>query len=276
MTVALGLVCADGVIVASDSNSIMGNVSRQAVKVHALKNAPAVWTASGSVYVIEEVEEAISKLEAQIPDDPATNQIKRALVEGEKALIRSQVGGAIHKAVKDCYDLALPHGAGTGAAPGHHVFGSDFLVLGWTTGTPYFLEFAQDAQMNWHTAAGFFAVGSGGEFALVANALMAHYVEGDPLAVEDGLLLAWRTIDTTSTVSSHFLGGPVQIAVADENGARVLDDAEIEEVKTAVAGWKAIERDSIRRRKSPDAPEPEALPAVEPDTPNEATSSTTS
>lgn len=264
MTVALGLVCADGVVVASDSLATMGNVARPAVKVYAMDVAPAIWTAAGSVYVIEEVQDALANLEKDVSKD-APNPVKRAFLDPDLAGIKLKVGGAIHKAVKTCYDLALPHGAGTGLAVDHHVFSSEFLVLGWANETPYFLEFAHDAQMNWHTEAGFYAVGSGGEFATVANALMAHYVEGEPLAVEDGLLLAFRTIETICSVSSSSVGGPVQLAVADKDGARVLGDSEIEEVKTAVAGWKEVERDSIRRRKTPDSDERESLPEVAPE-----------
>jgi hypothetical protein len=240
-----------------------GNVARLAVKVHAFRLAPAVWTASGSVYVIEDVETALNELEAEL-DREGPNPVKRAFFDPDEAMIRQKIGGAIHKAVKSCYDLALPHGPGTGIA-GRHAFASDFLVLGWANQKPYFLEFAHDGQMNWHTHEGFYAVGSAGDFATVANALMAHYIEGEPLAVEDGLLLAWRTIDTTCGVSSHFVGGPVQIAVVDSDRQRVLDEAEIEEVKTAVAGWKEVERDSIRRRKTPEPEGPDRLPEVIPD-----------
>ncbi len=265
MTVAIGLVCSDGVVVATDTNAVCGGTVRPTVKVHAFLNAPTLWTASGSVYVIEDVEAALAELDENDLSRDGPNPVKRALVQGDKAQIRQKVGGAIHKAVEACYGNALPHGVNTGVQ-GRHSFASDFLVLGWSIENgPYFLEFAHNAEMNWHTDAGFFAIGSGGEFAMVANALMAHYVEGEPLAVEDGLLLAWRTIDTTCSVSSALLGGPVQLAVADKDGARALSDAAIEEVKTAVAGWKEIERESIRRRKSSEPEQPDELPTVKRD-----------
>ena len=57
MTIAVGLVCSDGVIIASDSMASSGNVAVHADKVYRLDHLPVVWSASGSVYVIEEVEQ---------------------------------------------------------------------------------------------------------------------------------------------------------------------------------------------------------------------------
>ena len=45
MTVALGLVCSDGVLVASDSMASNGRVASAAIKVHRLDKRPIVWTA---------------------------------------------------------------------------------------------------------------------------------------------------------------------------------------------------------------------------------------
>jgi len=127
-----------------------------------------------------------------------------------------------------------------------HPFASDFLLLGFAGGTPYFLEVAHDGQLNWHHDAGFYAVGSGGEFASVARALMAHYVEGDDLPVELGLQLAYRTIANTIEVSSQYVSLPVQLAAVDAAGARVLDEGDVERVKQAVQGWMKIEAETLR------------------------------
>jgi ATP-dependent protease HslVU (ClpYQ) peptidase subunit len=88
--------------------------------------------------------------------------------------------------------------------------------------TPYFFEVAHDGQRNWHTAAKFYAIGSGGDFASVANALMEHYLEGEELTVNLGMRLAFRTIKATCRVSSQYVREPVQLAVVDKNGARTL------------------------------------------------------
>jgi hypothetical protein len=104
---------------------------------------------------------------------------------------------------------------------------------------------AVDGQINWHTEHRFYAVGSGGEFASVAHGLMSHYISDD-LTLEHGKLLAYRTIDTTINVSSSGVGPPVQIAICDNNGPRILDDDEIKAVSTAVDRWKELEVETLR------------------------------
>lgn len=76
---------------------------------------------------------------------------------------------------------------------------------------------------------------------------MAHYVEGEPLPVDLGLDVAYRTIATTIEVSSQWVGFPVQLAVADKDGARVLESDDVERVKEAVQSWIKVEADTLRR-----------------------------
>lgn len=238
MTVAIGLVCSDGVIVASDSMASSGNTARPICKVFAEEDLRCVWTAAGSVYVIEEVEQVIR---AAAKD----GQIKPSCISPDLSGIRSRLASKITEKMKQCYDSALPFGLHQQINQQHHPFITDFLLLGWSRETPWFLEIDNTGQLNWHTSAGFAAVGSGGEFASVAQALMKHHVEGRPISVDDGLLVAYRAIQTTCEVSSHHVGLPVWLAVATTEGCRVLDRAETQEVEDSVEGWKQIERDSL-------------------------------
>lgn len=258
MTVALGLVCSDGVVVASDSMATDGATARPVCKVYAENDLQLVWTASGSVYVIEEVEAAIAKT----AKEKAVQAICRA---PDLAGIRSRLGDPITAAMQKCYGSALPFGLNQLVNQAHHPFFSDFLLLGWSRSTPWFLEIAQDGQRNWHTTSGFATVGSGGAFASVAQGLMAHYLEGERVPVEDGLLVAYRAIATTCAVSSSHVGLPVWLAVATEGEARVLDRAEVDEVGAGVTGWKHLERDTLRTlRAKPETPE--ELPRFEEET----------
>lgn len=249
MTVALGLVCSDGVVVASDSMATNGPTARPVCKVYAETDLKLVWTASGSVYVIEEVEAVISKT----AKDRAVQAVCR---EPDLSGIRNRLGDPITAAMQKCYGSALPFGHTQQINQAHHPFVSDFLLLGWSRSTPWFLEIAQDGQKNWHTTSGFATVGSGGAFASVAQGLMAHYLEGERVPVEDGLLVAYRAIATTCAVSSSHVGMPVWLAVATEDKARVLDRAEVDEVGAGVSGWKHLERDTLRTlRAKPETPE---------------------
>jgi len=118
-------------------------------------------------------------------------------------------------------------------------------VTGYIQGTPYLLEVANDGQVNWHTDEGFYAIGSGGAFAAVAQGLMKHYLDAGPLPLQYRMQLAYRTIETACDVSSMFVRTPVQLATVDKNGARVLDHSEIEQLKDEVTGWKQLERDAL-------------------------------
>jgi hypothetical protein len=77
-----------------------------------------------------------------------------------------------------------------------------------------------------------------------AHALMRHYATED-LTLEKGLKLAYRTIQTTIDVSPAGVGPPVQMAVCDASGARILDSDEINEIALAVDGWKVLERETL-------------------------------
>jgi hypothetical protein len=102
--------------------------------------------------------------------------------------------------------------------------------------------------VNWHTNEGFCAIGSGGAFAAVAQGLMKHYLDGGPLPLQYGMQLAYRTIETACEVSSMWVRVPVQLAIVDKDGPRVLDHAEIEQLKDEVVGWKQLERDTLWRK----------------------------
>jgi 20S proteasome alpha/beta subunit len=239
MTVAIGLVCSDGVLVASDSMGSSGMVAtRASVKVHAARHLPLIWTAAGSQYVAEEVGIALQGIDKMGAD----GSLPKIWLNGDLNNIRSSIKGAVHPAVKRSYESAL--GSPPGQVP--QQFASDFLVLGVAAGTPLFLEIAADGQVNWHTGEGFYAVGSGGEFAAVARGLMAHHVSSGALPLKLGQLLAYRVIDTVCSVSASFVGLPVQMAVVNDTGARVLDQAEIDEIGVGVERWKELEADTLR------------------------------
>jgi 20S proteasome alpha/beta subunit len=247
MTVALGLVCSDGVLVASDSMASDGPVASNAVKVHSFDHQPIVWTASGSVFVIEEAAQQLAELEKQVRQNPA---VQAAFGEPNLPVIRQNMASCLKQTMAQCYGSALPFGAKQQINGAHHPFITDFLVTGYAQAIPYLLEVANDGQVNWHTDTGFYAIGSGGTFAAVAQGLMKHYLDAGPLPLQYGMQLAYRTIETACDVSSMFVRTPVQLAIVDKNGARVLDHGEIEQLKDEVMGWKQLERDALWRKVS--------------------------
>jgi hypothetical protein len=235
-----------------------GQTASSHCKVYVEPDLALAWTAAGSVYVIEEVGVTISSMATQDP-------VRVFCREPNHPLIRSSFGGAVTQKLRQCYASALPFGIQQQVNNAVHPFISDFLLLGWAQATPWFLEISHDGQMNWHTKARFAAVGSGGPFASVAQALMEHYLEGPSVTVEDGLLLTYRTIATTCAVSPGGVGLPVWLAVVTDKGARILERAEVEQVGTSVDGWKLVEKDAFLslRAKPSTPPETVDLPKLE-------------
>lgn len=265
MTVAIGLVCKDGVLVASDSMASDPQTAHKRTKVFRLDCCPVVWTAAGSVYVIEEVEAALITLDGKRGADGGP---PLAFAKPDLTGLRNSLKASIHGAMKKSYESALssapfPPGA---IAVG---FETEFIVCGYANGTPWLLDFGRNGQVNWSTTPGFSAVGSGGPFATVAHGLMAHYLAA-PLSLKLGMMVAYRAIETTCEVSRGDVGMPVQIALVDSSGARVLDDDEVREVGDAVSGWKTVEGETLRMSvKDAQAGAKEDLPSIE-DEPEEA------
>jgi 20S proteasome alpha/beta subunit len=239
MTVALGLVCSDGVLVAADSMGSDGPIASVSQKVRAFENIPGIWTASGAVYVMEEVTLGLRELDNE-GSTPPLSLYTTPLPDAIRKRLHGKVQPIMMKAYSTALNVAPPQPGGLVSIP----FATDFLFLGYANGTPWFYELSHDGQVNAHAVRGFKSVGSGGPFAAVAQALMSHYLVTD-LTLEQGLMLAYRAIDTTIEVSAAHVGPPVQIAVCDDDGARILTDDELDALKVQVARWKEIERESL-------------------------------
>lgn len=239
MTVALGLVCKDGVLVASDSMGSDGHTASISTKVRAFGRSPVIWTASGSQYVIEEVTAAFEQLDLSGSADAPL----QAFTTPTLPALRAKLNNSAIPTMRKAYENAL---STTPIPPGaiHNNFVSNFLVLGFSNETPWFLEINHDGQLNWHTERGFYATGSGGPFATVARGLMGHYL-GDELTLEQGKMVAYRAISTTIEVSSSGVGPPVQLAICDKDGQRTLRADEIDSIEVSVERWKELERQSL-------------------------------
>ncbi|GAA1562469.1 hypothetical protein GCM10009789_14570 [Kribbella sancticallisti] len=239
MTVAVGLVCSDGVLVASDSMATGEGVAAHSIKVRQFGRSPIIWTAAGSVFVMEEVTTVLEKEDlAGTPEAP-----KAAYTKPDLPAIRNSLHTPINTAMRKAYAKEL-YGPPSTDGQLRIMFRTDFLMLGHANDTSWFLEFAGDGQVNWHTDARFYAVGSGGPYATVAHALMSHYI-GDGVTLEQGKLIAYRAIQTTIEVSPSGVGLPVQMAICDNSGARILEKPELDQIGFAVDGWKVLERETL-------------------------------
>lgn len=252
MTVAVGMVCSDGVVIATDSQATSGEIAQPVVKARTIRGAPTVWCGAGMQYVIEEVEAALaSEIESHL-GGVGNNRRKRMFREPNLDAIRSCLADVVRPAMKSCYQAVLPVVSPPGApVPRRHPFDTDFLFAGVVDDAKFLLEISGDGQLNWHTDRGFHALGTGGDFATVVMETMKPHLEEGPPELRLGQIVAYRAIDTTCTVSAE-LGGPVQMAMADNSGSRILDAQEIQAIKESVQRWKAEERNLLRSL--PDGP----------------------
>lgn len=247
MTVALGLVCLDGVLVASDSMATGQGFASTSIIVRTFKRIPAIWTAAGSVFVMEEVASSVGPGHRGRGwvSSRASGDLHDAEFAHDQKRLRDNINPVMRKAYAKALDLGPPeNGRLAISCP------AEFLFLGYANATAWFLELAADGQANRHTEPGFYAVGTGGPFATVARALMEHYTLGD-LTLAMVKRLAYREIDTTIRSSPSGVAGPVQIAVCDADGARVIGDEEIADLKAAVEGWKTLERETLHEAVQP-------------------------
>lgn len=234
MTVAIGLVCSDGVLVAADSMGHSNNIAVPMVKVRGLTNAPAVWTLAGSGYVGQEVERHVARMDHEWRDGAPD-----CWTVPDAAGVRDELAVRLRPVVRDAYEaLVTP----PGEKPARH--GSEFIFAGWGPDGPYMHQVHADLSISSHDRHPMATIGTGHEFAAVARALMDHHLTTPP-TLHLGKLLAYRTIESVCEVSSWGVALPVQLAVADRDGARVLDEAEIEEVGMAVERWKELEREAL-------------------------------
>jgi hypothetical protein len=238
-----------------------GEIARLETKVYKMESLPLVWTASGPSYVIEEVLAVLRDHETEAAQNAV---ILQNYIDPRPDRVRQNLGTVVRQKLLECYRAALPLGERFVSQEGKHKLATDLLFLGYSNDTAYFLEIAADGQMNWHTEHYFYAIGSGGPFASVAHALMRHYLAEGPLTLELGKRLAYRTIETTCEVSTSHVALPVRMAVVDSDGSKILSDGEIEELKTIVAGWKQIERETLGgETEIPASGEIDAIPEVD-------------
>jgi hypothetical protein len=235
-----------------------GPIATTGQKVFALTNLPVIWAGAGSTYTIGQFEAALHQLDAA--EENVTNIFKAP----NTRKIRNYLLGMSRQTLGNAYSGALPGGTNMRDQNGLHPMAAMFLVLGFANDVPYFFGLGYQGEIWWHTPSRFSAIGSGGSFAQVANALMSHYLEGVEIDVDLGLMFAFRAVETTCAVSSGNVGLPVKLAIADSQNARVLSDAELEAVAESVSRWKQVERDSLTfPQEAPPQATPEALPVLE-------------
>lgn len=246
MTLVIALLCQDGVILASDSQSteMTGAVRFDVPKVFPLTSR-ALWGGSGMVQVIRDIGIALDKarpaLEAGVPE------IGQALAE--------LVGPELVRHYNNYVQVPM-----TNPNPPR----TSLLACGFSHQTGgWIVEVDENNAYSHYGDRGFHAIGSAAGFAQLANALMAHFqVKDKPLNL--GKLVAYRAMDTAINTSAYGVGPPIQMWTVEAAGVHQLSADELAELRASVGGWMALESATLsdflkEPEPVPETPMPEAI-----------------
>jgi 20S proteasome alpha/beta subunit len=226
VTVVLALRCANGVVLASDSQITDPGrgLTYPAQKLHTL-GKHAAWGGSGSRAVLYDIEQIFT-------DQP------------DSVLESKNIGHALQSRIlpilKHHYEnfIADVPGQETGGTPATYV-----LAAGYVGDTPFIIDVDPNGLIGHHEETGFQAVGSGSAMAQQAHALLSHFRMSER-DVDYGVLAALRVLDALDASSSS-VGGPMDICRITADGAKHLSEREVEGVRRQVNRWVEREQQAL-------------------------------
>jgi 20S proteasome alpha/beta subunit len=228
MTVVLAIKCANGIVLASDSQITDPGrgLSYPAQKLHPL-GGHAAWGGSGSRAVLYDIE--------QIFHDEAD-----AVVEAKN--IGHALQAKVLPVLKHHYDGFIPE------VPGQEKAGTPatyLLAAGYVDDEPFIIDLDPNGLLGHHEVTGFQAIGSGAPMAQQAHALLAHFrmTERD---LDYGVVAALRVLEALDA-SSPSVGGPMDICRLTPEGAHHLTPDEVKDVGRQVNRWVDLEQEALDR-----------------------------
>ena len=247
MTLIVALACRDAVVMAADSQATelqgtnIGAAVRHGQEKIRMLGPHMLWAASGTVGIIQDVEDALDQWAAANPSKlnlPA----KRMKPELVKVIVPT---------VKQAYGswIQVP---GQGNLPP----ATAVMVCGHTDGHRWILEISENGigEFKQH---GFASLGSAFNLAAVAAAMVSEYAAPTRTLIE-GRLLALRILETAVQAAAFGVGGDPMLGVVDASGAAILTDDEIRQLGDEVAQWKRLEAETLGEFIQ--APEPAFVP----------------
>lgn len=226
MTVVLAIKCANGIVLASDSQITDPGrgLTYPAQKLHSL-GTHAAWGGSGARAVLYDVEQTFD-------------------ADADAILEARNVGHALQSRVLPIFkhhyqnfivDVPGEEKAGT---PATYV-----LTAGYVGDQPFIIDIDPNGLVGHHEETGFQAIGSGAPLAQQAHALLAHFrmTERD---LDYGTVGALRVLDALDA-SSPSVGGPMDICRLTSDGATHLTPDEVDEVRAQVKRWVELEHHAL-------------------------------
>lgn len=226
MTVVLAVRCQDGLVIGADSQITEKDqgMTYPAQKLHPLGDH-AAWGGSGARGVLGELAEALTT---------KADEIIHAVDVGK------EIQACALPIFRHHYDHFIEDvpGLGDAGTPSAYV-----LAAGYSGDTPWIVEINPTGLIGRYEDVGFHAIGSGAPMAQQAGALLAHFrmVERP---VDYGVLAIVRVLDALA-ITSPSVGGPIDIARITPDGARHLDEGEIDKVRKRVETWEQREHEVL-------------------------------
>jgi 20S proteasome alpha/beta subunit len=233
MTLILALRHSDGLVLASDSQATAMTAS-QPVRLSTVDKLFLVrdavgWGASGSVGLIQQVQNAISSQDQGIVKDLENKGAETAA---------KRIFGLINPIQKEGIKGHISE-----LAPGQPPPNICCIFIGYARGDPFILEVDKSGLWQFHTEP-FFAIGSGDVFALHAVGSVAHY-HIEKLGQRETLALAFRTVHDAIDTAAFGLGGKVQLIAVTKNKASRLSDGDLDAIEDTVHVWKEKEVEAL-------------------------------
>lgn len=228
MTVVLAIRCADGLVMAADSQITddAREISYLASKLHPLGDT-AAWGGSGARSVLKELEDLFEQESDSVIQ---ADEVARALQDRVQPVLR-------HHYERYLEDVPGDEGAGTPA--------TYLLAAGYSHGEPFIVELNPNAMIGRYEDIGFHAVGGGSALAMQAHALLSHFPMADR-QLDYGVVTAVRVLDALA-VTSPKVGGFFSVCRITPDDAEHLSDDDIEEVRRLVGRWQQSEKDLLDR-----------------------------
>ena len=229
MTVVLALRCADGIVLAADSQitDTARGLSYPSQKLHPFGDT-AAWGGSGARAVLLELEEVLDGCATAVL---GSDNVGRAVQERVLPLLRYHY---------DNFIAQVPGEQQSGATPATYV-----MVAGYANGTPFIVDIDPHGLIGRYEEVGFHAIGSGSAMAQQAGTLLAHFQMTDR-DVDHGVLAAVRVLDALR-VTSPSIGGPVDVYRLNPEGAVALSEEDIDRVRERVRRWAELESEALDR-----------------------------
>jgi 20S proteasome alpha/beta subunit len=242
MTIVIALRCNDGVVMTSDSQATEPNagIRFSVPKVFQLSSR-AVWGGTGDSQTISDIDQALQPFRPQIEGGADLTQLLPMVI---RPVLQRRYANFIQ----------APNTQLTTPATGTLACGYDPTNGGWI------VEVDHNCVSSNYGPRGFHAVGSAAGFALLGNALLAHFRPAErPLS--QGRLIAYRVIDAAIQTAMAGVGGNIQMWYVDANGVHQADENEIAEIQGLVGGWQDEEGKLLDRTFGSEPSPPEPVPA---------------